>query len=323
MDRRAFLTVVAATAGASTAIRRTRAAERVYRVAMMAVHEPFSRIFTGRMRDLGYRLGENFEFELQGSGANMKFELFPAMATAIVSRHPDVIVAAGSEFVVDALRRAAGSTPVVMIFIDFDPLATGQVATFAHPGGTITGLSVQQTDIAGKKIELLHEVAPGARRIGVLYDAATREQLEAAQAAAKNLSIALLPQQLSGATYDYEAAVRTAVAAKAQAVLVLSSGRFFPDRFVIVEVFQKYRLPYLTTTAFADAGSLLCFSVDFPQLYIRAAELVDRILKGQKPADIPVEQPTKLKLIVNVKTAGALGLTIPRSLLLRADEVVQ
>jgi putative ABC transport system substrate-binding protein len=157
----------------------------------------------------------------------------------------------------------------------------------------------------------------------VLFDSATREQLEAAQGAAPSLGLTLLPQQLSGTSYDYEGAVRTAVAAKARAVLVFSSGRFFPDRLVIGTVLQKYRLPSLTTTAFVEAAPLLCYSVYFPDVYVRAAEYVDRILKGQKPAEMPVEQPTKLKLIVNLKTAKALGLTIPPALLQRADQVVE
>jgi putative ABC transport system substrate-binding protein len=290
---------------------------------MIAVNEPFGTIFVRHLANLGYRQGDNLIFELQGSGANMRSDLYPAMAAAIASRHPDVVVAAGSQSVVEAVRGAVGQTPIVMIFVDFDPLATGQVATLAWPGGNITGLSVQQTDIAGKKVELLHEAAPSVRRFAVLFDAATRGQLEAAQPAARALGITLLPHELSGVSYDYEGAVRIAVSAGARAALVFSSGRFFPDRFAIVDILHKNRLPAVASTPFADAGPLLCYSVSFPDLFVRAAEIVDKILKGQKPADIPVEQPTKLKLIVNQKTARSLGLTIPPSLLLRADEVIQ
>jgi putative ABC transport system substrate-binding protein len=292
-------------------------------VAMMAVNEPFSTVFVRHLGNLGYRQGDNLIFELQGSGANMRSDLYPAMAAAIASRHPDVVVAAGSQAVVEAVRGAVGQTPIVMIFVDFDPLATGQVATLARPGGNITGLSVQQTDIAGKKVEFLHDAVPSVRRFAVLFDAATRGQLEAAQPAARALGITLLPQELSGVTYDYEGAVRTTVSAGARAALVFSSGRFFPDRLAIVNALHKNRLPTLATTPFADAGPLLCYSVDFPDLFVRAAEIVDKILKGQKPGDIPVEQPNRLKLIVNLKTAKALGLTIPPSLLLRADEVIE
>ena len=323
MDRRAFLAALSGGALASGASDHARAAGRVFRVAMVAVHEPFSVVFLNHLRALGYRQGENLAFELQGSGANMRADLYPSIAAGVASRHPDVVVAAGSESVIEALRGAVGQTPIVMIFIDFDPLATKQVASLARPGGNVTGLSVQQTDIAGKKVELLHEAAPSARRFAVLFDAATREQLEAAQPAARALGISLMPQELSGASYDYEGAVRTAASAGARAALVFSSGRFFPDRFAIVNALQKHRLPALATAAFADTGALICYSVNFPDLYVRAAEMVDKILKGQKPADIPVEQPTKLKLIVNLKTASSLGLTIPASLLLRADEVIQ
>jgi putative ABC transport system substrate-binding protein len=323
MDRRAFLAIAIGGPLASREIADADAADRVFRVAMLGVNDPFPGVFLQRLRALGYRQGDNLVFETPAEGASIPFDRYPAIAAEIASRHPDVIVAAGSRFVIDALRAAAAHTPVVMIFIDFDPIATGQVATLARPGGSVTGMSVQQTDIAGKKVELLHEAAPTARRIGVLFDAATREQLDAAQPAAHNLGLTLLPQELSGTIYDYDGALRASIAAGAKAALVLSSGRFFPDRFVIVEQLQKYRLPALTTTAFADAGALLCFSVNFPEVYVRAAEYTDRILKGQKPGDLPVEQPTRLKLTINLKTAKALGLTIPPSLLQRADQVIE
>jgi len=296
---------------------------RVFRVAMFAVNPPFSLVFVNRLRELGYTQNQNLLFELQGSDINMQRDNFPAIAAGIASRHPDVIVAAGSEFVLDALTAVAGTTPIVMVFIDFDPLATGRVASLSRPGGNITGLSVLQTEIAAKKLELLHDTVPSASRIAVLFDAATRGQQEVAQSAAKALGVTLLSQELRGYSYDYDGALRVAMQAQARAVLILSSGRFFPDRFTLLSAIQKYRLPSMATTAFADAGALLCYSVYFPDVYVRAAEYVDRILKGQRPAEIPVEQPTKLKFIVNLKTAKALGLTIPQSVLIRADEIIQ
>ena len=296
-------------------------AGRVFRVAMFAVATPFSRVFLDRMRELGYSQGHNLLFELQAP--EMQTDRFPAIAADLTSRHPDVIVAAGSQFVLNALKSSAGATPIVMIFIDFDPLASGQVASLSRPGGNITGLSVLQTDIAAKRLELLHEAVPSASRIGVVFDAATRGQYDVVHTAAKALSVALLSQELHGSTYDYEGALRTIAGARAQALLILSSGRFFVDRSALFAAIQKYRLPSMATTAFAETGALLCYGVHFPDMYVRAAEYVDRILKGQKPADLPIEQPTKLKFIVNTRTAKALGLTIPQTLLLRADEVIQ
>ena len=296
-------------------------ANRAFRVAMFAVATPFSRVFLDRMRELGYTPGQNLLFELQA--AEMQIDRFPALAADLTSRHPDVIVAAGSRFVLDALKSSAGGTPIVMVFIDFDPVASGQVASLSRPGGNITGLSVLQTDIAAKRLELLHEAVPSAHRIGVVFDAATRGQYDVVQAAAKALSVVLVSQELHGPTYDYDGALRTIAGARAQALLILSSGRFFVDRSALFAAIQKYRLPSMATTAFADSGALLCYSVHFPDVYVRAAEYVDRILKGAKPAELPIEQPTKLKFIVNMRTAKALGLRIPQSLLVRADQVIE
>jgi len=321
MNRRLFIGTLACGVLSAPILAKGQSTSKVYRVAMFAVSTPFSRVFVNRLQELGYTPNQNLLFELQGS--EMQGEHYPGIARGIASRHPDIVVAGGSEFVLDALTAAVGSTPIVMVFIDFDPLATGRVATLSRPGGNITGLSVLQTEIAPKRLELLHDAVPTANRIAVLFDAATRGQYEVVQDAAKTLGVTLLSQELHGRLYDYEGALRIVSGARAQAVLILSSGRFFVDRVALMSAIQKYRLPSMATTAFADTGALLCYSVNFTDVWVRAAEYTDRILKGQRPSEIPVEQPTKLKFIVNLKTAKALSLIIPQSILVRADELIE
>ena len=145
----------------------------------------------------------------------------------LAGRRPDVFVAGGGEGVLDAARRAAGAKPIVMLFIDFDPVARGHIASLARPGGNVTGLYLQQTDLAAKKLELLEEAVPSAKRIAVLFENSTREQQHIAQSAAKALGVTLLPQELRGQPYDYDGALRVAAGDKADAVLMLSSGAFF------------------------------------------------------------------------------------------------
>ena len=316
MDRRTFISaVLSCLVTPFSAV--GQPASRVFRVSMLYVAPRFSDAFISRLRELGYREGENLSFDLGTE------DRLPELVAEIARQRPDVIVAAGSEYGLDSVKRVAGATPIVMLFIDFDPVASGQVASLSRPGGNITGLSLQQTDLAAKKLDLLKEAVPSAGRIAVLLDAATRQQLRSAQSAAKTLGVTLLPQELRGDPYDYDGALRAATNEKVEAVLILSSGRFFPDRFKLMETVQRYRLPSMASTPFRDAGALLCYGADFPDMFRRAAEYVDRILKGTKPAEMPIEQPTKFQLIANMKTARSLSLTIPQSLLLRADEVIQ
>jgi putative ABC transport system substrate-binding protein len=295
---------------------------RVYRVAILHTVPPFYGAFLGRMRELGYIEGQNLLVDIRAS-AGEPVDRLPAAATEVASRRPDVIVAGGGEFVLNAIKDAALATPIVMVFVDFDPLATGHVASLSHPGGNVTGVYLQHTDLAAKRLELLKEAVPSASRIAVLFDFSTRDQLRMAQAAASNLGVTLLPQELRGTPYDYEGALRAATREKANAVLILSSGEFFFDRFKIMNSTRQLRLPSIATMPFADAGPLLCYGPNFVTMFALAARYADRILKGEKPADLAIEQPTRFELVVNLKTAKELGVTIPGPMLRRADEVIR
>jgi putative ABC transport system substrate-binding protein len=211
-----------------------------------------------------------------------------------------------------------------MVANDYDPVATGHIASLARPGGRITGVSQLQSELPAKRLELLKEVLPKARRVAVFSDAGTAGQLKVVQAGATQLGIALEVIEFTRAPYDYDGAYAASVRAKAQALLVLGSGNFVPARRQIPELALKHRLPSVFGNAlWAEAGGLLSYGPNFSEFYRRAAEQVGVILKGANPADMPVEQPNALELGINLKTAKALRLTIPRSVLVRADVVIQ
>lgn len=321
IDRRTFVGAMAAGALGAPLIVCAQPAGKVFRVAIVYSAPIFTDAFLKRLQALGYQEGRNLEVEIASNLTPI--DRLPALAQEMAGRRPDVMIGGGGEIAVDSLKRAAGATPVVMIFIDFDPVAGGRVTSLARPGGNITGLYLQQVDLAAKKLELLREAAPSARRIAALFDNSTRAQLEAAQSAAKTLGVSLLPQELSGNPYDFDGAVRNAVGDKAEAVLILSSGSFFPARFTLMSAIQKHRLPSMGSLPFKDAGIMLCYGANFFDMWTRAAELVDRIFKGQKPAEMAIEQPTKFEFVINLVTAKALGITISESLLRRADEVIR
>jgi len=293
---------------------------RVYRIALLHIGPPFAKAFLGRLRELGYKEGENLLVDIP---AEEPLDRLPAAAAAVAARRPDLIVAGGSEYVLKVVKGAAAATPIVMVFVEFDPEATGHIATFARPGANVTGVYLQHVDLAAKRLELLKEALPSARRIAALFDFSTRDHLRQAQAAASNLGVTLLPQELSGTTYDYEGALRAAIREEATAVLILSSGEFFAYRFKISDAMRRLGLPSVATMPFADAGALLCYGPNFETMFALAARYADRILKGDKPADLAVEQSNKYELVVNLKTAKDLGITIPESVRSRADQVIR
>ena len=295
--------------------------EQMQRVAILHVATPFADAFLSGLRERGYEEGRNLVVDRITTEGPI--ERFPAEAAQMIARRPDLIVTAGSEFVLNAIERAAPSTPVVMLFIDFDPVASRHVASLAHPGGNVTGVYLQHTDLAAKRLQLLQEAVPSIRRVAVLFDTFTREQKDLAQDAAKDLGVDMLPLEVQGNVYDYGGALDDAVRQKADAVLILSSGEFFRDRFAIMKAINAHQLPSMATTPLADAGPLLCYGPDFPKMYFLAAKYGDQILKGRKPADLAIEQPTTYQLIVNLKTAAALGIAVPETLQRRVDEVVR
>jgi putative tryptophan/tyrosine transport system substrate-binding protein len=278
--------------------------------------------FEHRLRELGYVEGQNLVLEFLSAEGHV--ERFPDLAAALVQRNLDVIVVPSAQPALRAARQATSTIPIVMIAIDFDPIAQGYIAGLARPGGNITGLVLQQLEVTGKRLEVLKDVVPQLTRVAVLWDAFSADELPAAEAAARRVSVKIQPIELRSRPYDYASAFSSATAGRAEAVLPLTSPVFFLDRARLVALLETHRLPAIHhQREFVIAGGLMAYGASINEAFRRAADYVDRILRGAKPADLPVEQPTKFELVINLETAKALGLTIPQSIRVRADEIIQ
>ena len=266
--------------------------------------------------------GRNLSIEYRSAGG--RAERFPDLAMELVRLRVDVIVTRGTPAAL-AAKNATQTIPIVMASSG-DPLVTGLVASLAHPGGNVTGLSAYATEIQAKQLELLKELLPRIVRVAFLFNmSSTILQAEWKEAERVSRPLGLQPQLLDvRAKADLEPAFDTAVKQQAGGVVIGIDTLIQSNRGFIVEASAKRHLPAISREReFVDAGGLLSYGVHYRDSYRRAAVYVDKIRKGAKPGDLPVEQPTKLELVINLKTAKALGLAIPPSLLLRADEIVQ
>ena len=297
---------------------------RIYRVGIVSSGrrtEPYYVAFAQRLRELGFAEGRNLVIEYRTSGG--RAERLPELAAELGRKSCDVLVAPGTEATLVALQQATGDTPIVLVAVDYDPEATGHIASLARPGGRITGVSAVQSVLPAKRLELLKELLPKARTIAVLSDTASTGQLDVARAAAKRLGVELHVAEFTRAPYDYESALAAAVRANAEALLVLGSANFVPARPLIPTLALRHRLPSIFhNSVWAEAGGLLSYGPNFSDLFRRAAEQVSKILNGAQPADMPVEQPATLELVINLRTAKALGIMIPPSIRLRADRLI-
>jgi len=282
---------------------------------------PSIEAFRQGLRGLGWIEGQNFRIEYRW--AEGKPRRYPEFAAELVRLQVDVIIASGSA-ALRAVQQATSSVPIVSAVLLTDPIRLGLVASLAHPGGNLTGLASQYEDIVTQRVELLAEVVPTLSRIVLLRDAVTDTAVTRAAAAAADklgLTVQLLEVSEIG---DYESAFRTARDNGAQALLVLPSPIFSAHRRVLIELAAHYRLPAIYEFKdYVQDGGLISYGPSIPAMYRRAASYVDKSLKGAKPGDLPIERPDKFELIINLKTAKALGLTIPPTLLFQADEVMQ
>jgi ABC-type uncharacterized transport system substrate-binding protein len=236
----------------------------------------------------------------------------------------DVILPVGPEASLRAAQAATTAVPIVVVAIDYDPIARGYVGGLARPGGNTTGLFLRQPELTPKRLELLKEVAPKVRRVVVFWDAFSADQLKEAEAAARSAGVQLERFEFRLPPYSFDASMRAAARHQAGALLGLASPIFFRQREQLAEMAIKNRFPAIAPFGeSAEAGFLMAYGASLSNMLRRAAECIDRILKGARPADLPMEQPTKFELVVNLKTAKALGVTIPPSVLLRADHVIQ
>jgi putative ABC transport system substrate-binding protein len=274
------------------------------------------------LRELGYVEGQNISIESRW--AEGKYDRLPGLAAELVRLKVDVIVTYTAP-AIQAVKQATGTIPIVMGGV-IDPVATGFVASLARPGGNITGLSLMAAEPVAKQLEILKEVVPKVSRVAVLGNPAnvgTAPQLQYAQDAARVLGMRLQPLEVRSPV-EIDSAFTAMTRDKAGAVIVLVDAMFEEHRTRIVDLATRRRLPSVYgLIEFVEAGGLIFYGANDIERFRRVAIFVDKILKGAKPGDLPVEQPTKFELVINLKTAKALGLTIPPSLLSRADEVIQ
>ena len=323
MDRRAFL------AGTGTVLLVAPLAveaqqARIYHVGFLSQGSPPQLgVFTRTLRDLGYVEGRNLVLEFRSAeGQNARF---PSLAAELVALKPEVIVADSTPAAV-AAKRATTVIPIVMVNVS-DPVGTGIVASLANPGGNVTGTTDFGVSMAVKNVELLHELVPKATRIAVLMsdNPVHTLQLRLVQDAAKSIGLTVLPTMVNTEA-DLGGAFASIARQKAGAAMWLGGPPIStPSQSKqLAEFAAKAKLPLLyPSRRHIDQGGLMSYAPTYQEKYGKAAIFVDKILKGAKPNDLPVEQPTKFELVINLKTAKALGLTIPPSLLGRADEVIQ
>ena len=282
--------------------------------------------FQQGLRDLGYVEGQNIRIEYRYTDVALQGhpELFPRLAAELVGLKPDVLVVSVTEAAL-AAKKATGTIPIVMVSVP-DPVGAGLVSSLARPGGNVTGLSRESRDLIGKNLQLLKETLPDITRVGVLANPADPlkpAMVADAEKAARSLGVQLKVVEASAPT-ALEGAFSAMHTDKVGAVLVVGGAGFYLSRTHIADLALRTRLPAVfQNREFVEAGGLLSYAPSTAGNYRRAAFFVDKILKGTKPAELPVEQPSKFELVINLKTAKALGLTIPPSLLQRADQVIE
>jgi putative ABC transport system substrate-binding protein len=304
----------------------TKIARIGYLATNLAGTPPASHVaFLEGLRDLGYVEGRNVVIEYRD--AEGKVERFPALLAELIALKVDVIVAPGTPAAL-AAKHATRTLPIVFP-VAVDPAQSGLVTSLARPGGNVTGLSALVSELVGKCLEQLTQAVPGVSRVAVLWqpggldERTEKEMLKGAEVAGRALGVRLQFVQARGPA-DFERAFSEMTKARAGALTVLTSVMFVNERRRLVDLAAENRLPAAyAQREFVDAGGLMSYGTNVADLFRRAATYVDRILKGAKPGDLPVEQSTKFELVINLKAAKALGLTIPPSVLARADQVIE
>jgi len=326
MDRRTFLSKIGVAALAAPLAAEAQHAGKIPVVGVVNLgYGPRSRtVDTTRqgLRDLGYVEGQSIAFDVRFLG--MRFERLPAVAADLVRRRVDVILVSGPAGI-RAVLDTTSTIPIVALDLESDPVQAGFARSLAQPGGNITGCWLDQPGLTGKWLEFIGQVAPGTRDIAVLRDPTTGPwQLAAIKASAEKLRIELQVLEIRRSE-DLDRGLGAAIKGGSRAVVQLSSPLFdSPLAKRIANVTLTHHLPAISMfRRFPEDGGLMAYGPNQPEYYRHLSIYIDKILKGAKPGDLPIEQPTKFELLINMKTAKALGLTIPPSLLLRADQVIE
>jgi putative ABC transport system substrate-binding protein len=329
MDRREFIGTLAGGLVVAPFAAEAQQAAKVARIGFLTLNLApnlhLREAFLQGLRDLGYVEGRNVEIEYRD--AEGRPERLPALAAELVALKVDVILAGGTPQAL-AAKQATRTLPIVFTAAP-DPVTDGLVTSLARPGGNVTGLSNIAPELVGKRLELLKQAVPGVSRVAVLWhpggtgERTEKDMLKGAEVAARALGVRLQFLEARGPA-DFDRAFSDMTRARAGALTSLGGTMFFNERRRLVDLAAKNRLPAVyPQREFVDAGGLMAYGPNIADVFRRAATYVDKILKGTKPGDLPVEQPTKFELVINLKTAKALGLTIPQSLLGRADQVIQ
>jgi putative ABC transport system substrate-binding protein len=326
MRRREFITLLGGAATAWPLATRAQSA-RVPRVGFMgnsteALEANLVGPFREGLRELGYQEGRNIEVEYRW--AEGKYERFPALIAELLATKVEVIVTAGTPAAI-AVKKATTTVPLVMVAVG-DPVGTGLVQSLARPGGNLTGLSSIAPDLEGKRLELLQEVVPKLAHVGVFFNPANlfhTVSMRQARTAAAALKIELLPLSVR-VPQDLDSAFGAILKDKPDALLALADRVYLHERKRMMEFALRHRLPNANAhKEMVEAGGLMSYGPSYEDMHRRAADYVDKILKGAKPGDLPIQQPTKFDLKVNLTTAKALGIEVPPTLLARADEVIE
>ncbi len=323
MSRRGNLAIVVALALTVTVIVSLAGAQsekRTFRIGMFAAGvnpRPYTFAYEERLRELGYIEGRNLVIEWRQA---QKAEHAAEIAAELVRLKVDAILAFGAELSLRAAREATRAVPIVMVALNYDPVTKGYIASLSRPGGNVTGIFYQQPEQDAKRLELLREVFPKAKRFAVWSDEFVGDQVKALQAAARMLDLQLQIVELRP-PYDLDKAFLAVKQGGAAGFVVVGGPIATRERARVADLALKHRIPAIGPAA--HDGLLLGYGARLAPILRRAAEMTDKILKGAQPAELPVEQPTQFELIVNLKSAKALGVRIPQSLLSRADRIIE
>ena len=328
MRRREFITLLGGTAASWPLAARAQQPRKSARIGLLDARPNIPLFaaansgFSDQLRQLGWIEGQNLTIEYRyptDPGVDLA-----AQVAELVRSNIDALVAVGPEFVLQTAVGATHTIPIAMIAINFDPIARGYVSSLARPGGNVTRIFFRQLELAQKQLELLTQAFPERTKAAALYDALSADQFEAAKSFAESINLQFHGLKLENPPYDFAATFRVLAQDSPQMLLVLSSGYFTPSQSLIASLAAQQRLPTMFIfRTYVEAGGLMSYGVDYVAMHRRIAALVAKILEGTKPAEIPVEQPTRFEFVVNLKTAKAIGIELPTSILVRADEVIE
>ena len=318
MNRRAFLSALSGSLLAAPLAAEAQPATSVRRILLYATSERWRQVILSALRERGWLEGRDISMQ-----QHKEEDSYAHLGEHLGKGPVDVLIMGGPQLI-DAGMKATKTIPIVGVDLETDPVKAGFVKSLARPGGNVTGIWMDLPEIAGKQIEFLREVVPRLTRLGVVWDDPIGQpQLVESQSAARAFNVSLYPSVLHEAA-DIDGVMKRLLAEHVQAVLSLTSPVVFRAHSRLADLARQNRLPSMSPlSTYPAAGGLMAYGPDFPAMWIQVADYVDRILKGARAGDLPVERPSKFSLVVNLKTAKALGLTIPPPLLQRADQVIE